>query len=320
MDSQISPHRQMLRRFEAGLEPANPEAGPVPARVIGYGEMSTTFEILQGQPGTVYKRLPLFQSAAEADQYQDVYHDYVTLLSQAAGIPVIESRLVTIHNRQHQRHVVYLMQPRLPAAAIGDQVIRQAALPQAETLLRRLLSAISGVFRFNQDQNGRLALGLDAQISNWAVMPADPPGEEPRLIFFDTGSPLLRRQGEEQFPAEMYLRSAPSFLAWILRVVYLKDVVERYYHLRLVLIDLLANLFKEERADLVPPLTRLANSLVQERFPGSFAPIQLDELRRYYRQDALIWRLYLGFRRVDQKLHRLGRRYYPYTLPGPIQR
>jgi hypothetical protein len=49
-------------------------------------------------------------------------------------------------------------------------------------------------------------------------------------------------------------------------------------------------------------------------------PIDVHDVRAYYREDAFIWRFYLGLRRFDRTLHRLTRRRYPYVLPGPISR
>jgi hypothetical protein len=44
-------------------------------------------------------------------------------------------------------------------------------------------------------------------------------------------------------------------------------------------------------------------------------------VRAYYREDALIWSLYLSMRKVDRFLRRrvLGRA-YPYILPEAIKR
>jgi hypothetical protein len=50
-------------------------------------------------------------------------------------------------------------------------------------------------------------------------------------------------------------------------------------------------------------------------------PIGESEVRSYYREDALIWRLYLGMRRVDRTLRtRILGKEYPYILPGKITR
>jgi hypothetical protein len=50
-------------------------------------------------------------------------------------------------------------------------------------------------------------------------------------------------------------------------------------------------------------------------------PIDQKEVESYYREDALIWTLYLSFRRIDRFLRtKILRREYPYILPGKIQR
>ncbi len=36
---------ELLKEFESGLDPAHPEQSRIPARVLGYGEISTIFEI-----------------------------------------------------------------------------------------------------------------------------------------------------------------------------------------------------------------------------------------------------------------------------------
>ena len=46
-----------------------------------------------------------------------------------------------------------------------------------------------------------------------------------------------------------------------------------------------------------------------------------EEIRSYYREDALIWTLYLSMRKVDRFLRvRLLRRGYSYILPPKIER
>jgi len=122
--------------------------------------------------------------------------------------------------------------------------------------------------------------------------------------------------------AELFLRSAPSFLAWILRMLFLDDVVNRYYDFRRVAIDLIANFQKEQRGDLIPRVIEVVNGF----FAGEAAelglqPIDCKEIESYYREDALIWTLYLSFRRIDRWIRtKLLRRDYPYILPGKIQR
>jgi hypothetical protein len=99
-------------------------------------------------------------------------------------------------------------------------------------------------------------------------------------------------------------------------------VLDRYYDPHLVAVDLVANFYKEQRPELIPG----AVDVVRDFFSGEasaldVAPITEEEVRAYYREDALIWTLYLSMRRVDQFLRvRLLRRRYPYILPPKIQR
>ena len=142
-----------------------------------------------------------------------------------------------------------------------------------------------------------------------------------RLCYFDVNTPLVRRDGVEQLDTELFLRSAPGFLRWVLRLFFLQDVVGRYYDVRRVVVDLVANLYKEGRADLIPDWLETANRFFGEELTDAgLAPIEEREVSAYYQEDVRIWRLYLGMRRFDQKLHRWTGRTYPYLLPGPIRR
>jgi hypothetical protein len=103
--------------------------------------------------------------------------------------------------------------------------------------------------------------------------------------------------------------------------LFLEDVLTRYYDVRKVTIDLLANFYKEQQPELVPDLVDEVNSFFTAHIEGgSFAPISVDEVKSYYREDAWIWRLYLSFRKVDRTLHKLLGKHYPYILPGKIKR
>ena len=49
----------LLTEFESGLNPQHLEKSVIPATLIGFGEISTIFQI-GDESGTAYKRLPLF--------------------------------------------------------------------------------------------------------------------------------------------------------------------------------------------------------------------------------------------------------------------
>lgn len=50
----------LLKEFETGLDPSHPESSKIPAKVLGYGEISTVFAI-KGEPKLACKRMPIFR-------------------------------------------------------------------------------------------------------------------------------------------------------------------------------------------------------------------------------------------------------------------
>lgn len=285
-----------------------------------------------------YKRMPMFRSRAEATSYEVLHRDYVAILREEAGVDVAESDLVWLGlerassdvGRHGEPIVLYIVQERFAALTTGHEVIRGMGSADARILLRAVVDETWRVFAFNRRNRGRLEVGFDAQISNWVVVGHAGNGA-PRLRYIDTSTPLMRRFGVEQLDPELFLRSAPSFLVWIIRRLMLADVLERYYDVRRVMIDLAANLIKEQRPDLVPVALEVINEFLQERVGphgtgetpeslGQLEPISAEEVRSYYREDARVWRVYLAFRKIDRLLHRVLRRRYPYLLPGKVTR
>ena len=119
--------------------------------------------------------------------------------------------------------------------------------------------------------------------------------------------------------AELFLRVCPVALSWILRRFFLDEVLDRYYLVREVLLDLIANLIKERAEHLIEPYLAVANRYL-EKWPEA-KPIVPAHVRAYYREDALIWRLFLGFRKMERFWRlRIRRRPYGLILPGPISR
>jgi hypothetical protein len=317
---------QLLSDFEKGLDPRFPEKSKIPARVLGYGEISTVLELGIGpEQELAFKRLPMFRTEDEAQSYQALCQTYVAALRDRMGLQVALTDTVRLVDEAKSRVVVYIVQERLPAGAIGHQAIHHLSPEEVGRLVLAILREMDKVFAFNQEHQGELEAGLDGQISNWAIvgLNVEKPalGEEIKLIYFDTSSPLLRVNGEEQLDPELFLRSAPSFLVWLLRLLFLKDVMTRYYDFRQVTVDLVANFFKEQRPDLIPDLVDTVNHFfaASVRLRG-LKPLTVAEVRAYYREDAWIWRLYLAFKKVDRFLHQLLGKDYPYILPEKIKR
>lgn len=317
MNDMLAVDVERLDAFEAGLDLIHPERSALPPQILGYGEISAVLAI--GDDGLAYKRMPMFCSEGEIDAYRYVFDRYVEQLT-IAGLTVTPSRLVAVRQRRGAYHVLYLVQPRLPAGAIGNQLVRTADQIGARALLTAVLRELVKVQRFNVAHAGAWALGIDGQISNWALTPqaADTEGA---LSYFDITTPLIRQAGVELLDAELFLRSAPSFLRWVLRRFFLQDVLDRYYDVRRVVIDLIANLHKEGRADLIDAWIEHANEVLHNLLTNSaFPPLQRREIDAYYRDDAFIWRFYLTARRIDRTLHRWTGREYPFLLPGRIRR
>lgn len=315
----INIDRELIERFEQGLDLRHPERSQIPARVLGYGEISTVLEI--GQDDLAYKRMPMFKDAGEATRYEALYDDYLAALAQA-GIEVVPGAYIALPER-HGRVVAYIVQEKLRAGSFAHKAIHALAPAEIQRLFQAVLIETGKVFNFNRRQASQAALGFDAQISNWAIADYAPGSErlpDPiRLRYFDTSTPLMRLQGAEQLDPELFLRSAPSFLVWIIRLFLLEDVMTRYYDLRQVTTDIIANFYKEGRPDLIPGLVDAANSslLAAEQ---DVSPLTTAEIDAYYREDARIWRIYLAFRKIDRSLHRLLGKEYPYVLPDKIKR
>ncbi|NKQ34784.1 MAG: hypothetical protein HF973_04120 [Chloroflexi bacterium] len=312
-----------LQEFEEQFDPRHPENGRIPAAVLGFGEISAVLSIPDIDDSLAFKRMPMFVDEAEVAAYAALYREEMTLLQEQVRLHVAAWELLQVSGK-NGRPVLYLIQPKLPAHTIVHKAIHNLPAAGVMGVFTVVLRQICQLFTFNQTHQGVLEIGLDAQLSNWAIAnwtnSADPLPDPLQLIYFDTNTPLLQKNGVEQLDPELFLRSAPSFLVPIVRHFFLEDVLTRYYNLHLVIVDLIANLYKEQRADLVPTFIAQANTFLDESSLPHNQPITAKEVQSYYREDAFIWWLYLTLRKTDRTLYRLRGKPYPYVLPEKIQR
>lgn len=316
--------RELIERFETELDPAHPEEGAVRARVVGYGEMSTIISFdLPECAGLVFKRMALFQTGDEASEYETIYRSYNVALADL-GLRLPEWGLVKVDSKWGP--VLYLTQRMLDPESIGHKLIHSASVDESLSMIASVLGEIRKVYAHNASLAGGdgIEFGLDSQISNWSVAAH---GEQP--TYLDTSTPLMRVDGVEQLDAELFLRICPESMQWVIRRFFLQDVLDRYYVLRLVLTDLLANLFKEQKGSLVTPALDLVNEFLGELADsGEFAtsgfdldPIELAEVKSYYRQDMPIWWLFLNMRRAERFWRtKIRRGSYRSILPGRTRR
>jgi len=315
----------LLQEFESHLNPINPESCQIPCRVLGYGEMSTVFEIKeQNMQGLAFKRISIFESTDELEDYLITYDEYHHILEDEIGLNLPPNGYAVVISNS-RRPIFYIIQEKIQPTAVGNQAIHLMPGHMVEKLTQCVLRDLLRVWNYNLLDTG-CCVGIDGQISNWVIkdFDVDKPciEQDTCLCYVDTSTPMLRLNGEEQLDTELFLRPAPSFLAWILRLFIVQDVLDRYYEFRKVVIDILANFYKEQRPDLIPPSLQVANEFFSnEAAEFNLEPIQEDEISSYYKEDASIWRLYLNMRYLDRFIYRyILRRDYPYILPPKIKR
>ena len=95
----------LLGEFEQGLNVRRPEKSRIPARVLGYGEISTVLEIQAASAeGLAFKRMPMFRDEHEAEAYGAVVGT-----PQGNEVPSVMGQL--------RRHAADLCQLAWPDAA-----------------------------------------------------------------------------------------------------------------------------------------------------------------------------------------------------------
>ncbi|MEW6077725.1 MAG: DUF6206 family protein [Thermodesulfobacteriota bacterium] len=303
--------QDLLTRFEAGLDPQRIERSTVPAVMIGYGEISAIFHI-NGDTGTAYKRMPLFSSRQAAQAYAELHDEYCRLLRQAGlDIPDSDTAVVAVPRRPV---VLYIAQRTLPSDCFCHRLINTLPADRIGDLLRRIIAQQELIRKFNQTVRPHLEIAVDGQLSNWAI---DGDIDTGRICFIDTSTPFIRRQGRQQLDTALLLRSVPFLVRRLTKLFLADGVLDRYFDHRQNLIDLVANLFKEQRPDLIPA----AISLMNESLPEAIRPLTEKDVAAYYHQDRRIWDLFLVLRRIDRfMVTRIFRRRYEFILPGPIKR
>jgi hypothetical protein len=300
--------KEELQQFEAGLNPIAIEQSTIPAEVIGYGEISTVFEV-QGDDQNAYKRLALFENQKVAEDYAQIYHSYCNYLKKI-GLNLPDDKTVII-TQESRPVVLYIVQKKHNPERFAHILTKSYDELQFTILINKISIEVEKVWQFNSQNIPQKQLAIDGQLSNWILT------EEDKIFYIDTSTPLFKLNNIEQLNPELILKTAPSFLRWILRLFFLKDVMGRYYDRRLVYLDLIANLYKEQRPDLIPIAIEIINTYLN----ADEKPFNIKEIEKYYKEDKLIWTLFLAFRRFDKWFTtKILRRRYEFILPGKIKR
>ena len=287
-----------LADLEARVEHALASTDASAIEVLGYGEISCVLAWRAGPEAWAAKRLPLFDTEARVEAYEQAFDRYLEALSNA-GLSVVPTRVETTPAADG-RIAAWCLQPMLDPDTLGPRWLHSADDNCARRLFDRLAEIIMAVVTPR--------LGLDGQLSNWAVV-------NDQIVYFDVTTPMLRdEEGRETLDTELFLASLPWALRGLVRRRFLDQILDTYYDPRETLIDLLGNLIKEGLADRLP--------LGLERINRHVTPaIGEAEVRRYYRQDAQMYALIQRLRRLDRTWQRrVRRRPYPFLLPGRVER
>jgi hypothetical protein len=146
----------LLREFERGLDPRFSERSKVPARVLGYGEISTVFAIqVEEARDLAFKRLPIFCTADEAEGYQAAYEEYNRLLEEEIGLNMPPHGCAAFLS-DTGRPIIYIIHGLLTICANHDQSVNQFLPPltiqedevrQVLVMLDRMITWVEGVLR-----------------------------------------------------------------------------------------------------------------------------------------------------------------------------
>lgn len=306
---------ERLAAFEARLDPARPTAAPG-VEIVGCGEISTVFS-LADLPGRLCKRMAGFRDTADAAHYVDLVGRYLALLADS-NVRVVATDLVPVARRD-EPPVVYLVQPRLDVAGLGNELLRNADDAALGACIDALLGCIDPLLRANRERADGRTVTVDAQLSNWHFDPAS--GGAPVLI--DVGTPFMRKDGIDEIGVDLFLAPVPPGLrGFYRRARAVEHYLDAFFQPRSLLVDAVANFHKEGRPDRIPLALERVNRWLAEDVAGfDTRPIERADVDRYYQRDAKTLELYLRARRLDRFVRtRLLRQRYDFVLPGRIRR
>lgn len=296
-------HEKLLT-IEEHLDPSHPER--IGVEVLAYGEISAALLIPQ-LPGMVAKRMTGFLDDVAVEQYVSLVDSYVGQL-RAAGVSVVDTECVAVRPPGRPR-AVYLVQPRMPHAGLGDRLLHGASDDDLGTAIRAILDR---VWRLHAVPSGD-EIAVDAQVSNWWFE------DLPEPVLLDVGTPFLRTPLGHEFDPEIVLSAVPPGIRAAYRakgtaVSYMND----YFVPRLAAIDMLGNFGKEGAHGRMPLGIRVVNEWLLDHGDRQTDPTEVEE---YYRKDAAQLELFHKVRRLDRFVRtKVLKQRYEFILPGPVQR
>ncbi len=304
---------RVLTDFENTIDLYNPEGGGFGCRIIDFGEVSVVLS-LGKLPGLVLKRMSGFKNDTETEEYINLEQRYIELLKER-GITPIET---SFHPVQGKTRVVYLVQKQCEKELLGHYILRTASMETVSRMIEQVLDRVINCIRYNR-KSGGIEAAVDSQLSNWYF---PPDGSGPVII--DLGSPIMRINGKvDAFTAPLY-RSGPAPLTFIFRLLKMaENYFNDYFDIRLVILDMLGNFYKEGAPERIPECVEIINRwLARQPEHRDIKPVTAAEVESYYRKDViLLEHLLQRMRRIKRfSDNKIFRRQYDFILPGKIKR
>ncbi|HEX6311107.1 MAG TPA: DUF6206 family protein [Acidimicrobiia bacterium] len=281
-----------LEALEADVARAIATGDTSRLHIVGHGEISLVLGWPAENPAVVCKRLPPLPDLAAFHAYRDVVLRYVDELRRG-GVHVVDTEVRELV-RPDGRVVGFHVQPLLPGDALGTRVLRASAPAAGHPLLDAVVEAVAGA---TTDR-----VGIDAQLSNWMWLD----GVAWQL---DLTTPfLLDERRRPRFDLAPFLASLPAVARPIVRRE-MRKLILRWTTPRGALLDLAANLLKEELSGWLDPALRTVNTRVSP-------PITDAEARRVHASDRRLWPFLFRLEHVERWWQRhVRRRPFDFLLP-----
>lgn len=315
---------ELLKELERSIDTINPECGKIPIKILGYGELSLVFEIVNAPQHYAYKRSPIFENEKQARKHEYIFREYNRILNEEINIKTPPLDVVWFEN-DDGKIIFYVIQEKIPPESVGNKVIHQVGRKDIETLVFKVMREMKKVWTFNRE-NKIFEVGLDGQISNFAVLNYNPNkprvDENSELLYIDIFPPFFRKNGAEAMNMRLLTKALPSYIRGLVTAIFVDDLVGTYYIWRDVAIDLIANFFKEQLPKYIPSLLIVVNDFFkQEATKFEIESITLEEVQKYYKFDKFVWALMYKLRIFDRYIKtKIFRKKYEFYLPGKIER
>lgn len=305
---EITELERSIEEFERFADIREPQKSKIPFEILGYGEISVVISI-KSLEDFVLKRLPIFKTYDECLYYKKIFDEYAEILKNKVGISIPEQFGIALNLKSP---VFYSVQKKLPKDWLCQFVFNSLENPSdVQNLVSRIIAEIKKLCSFNSLKDHSFKIGIDGQLSNWAVEGGldKVKSGEISLLYIDTSTPLIKQNGQEKLPADNFLSSTPPVLKTLIKKMFMKEVLERYYDCRSIILDFSSNLLNESNRENI----KIALDLISRQ-----EGITLDDIISYHKRDYIIWKTFWISRRLHRFIITKFGKEYKFLIPPKV--